>query len=59
VHVKSTGVPPQMFRDNIGVVVEGTMTRGGSFSAPADGLAQQPVPRAESRHPTTARSSRN
>ncbi len=31
VHVKSTGVPPQMFRDNIGVVVEGTMTRGGSF----------------------------
>ena len=25
VHVKSTGVPPQMFRENIGVVVEGTM----------------------------------
>jgi cytochrome c-type biogenesis protein CcmE len=31
VHVKSSGVPPQMFRDNIGVVVEGTMTRGGTF----------------------------
>lgn len=31
VHVKSTGVPPQMFRDNIGVVVEGTMTRDGHF----------------------------
>ena len=31
VHVKSNGVPPQMFRENIGVVVEGTMTRGGNF----------------------------
>jgi len=31
VHVKSSGVPPQMFRENIGVVVEGTMTRGGYF----------------------------
>ena len=31
VHVKTTSVPPQMFRDNIGVVVEGTMTRGGTF----------------------------
>jgi cytochrome c-type biogenesis protein CcmE len=31
VHVKSTGVPPQMFRENIGVVVEGTMKRGGDF----------------------------
>jgi cytochrome c-type biogenesis protein CcmE len=31
VHVKSSGVPPQMFRDNIGVVVEGTMTRAGTF----------------------------
>jgi len=31
VHVKSTGVPPQMFRENIGVVVEGTMTHGGYF----------------------------
>jgi cytochrome c-type biogenesis protein CcmE len=31
VHVKSNGVPPQMFRENIGVVVEGTMTRGGYF----------------------------
>ena len=33
VHVKSSGVPPQMFRDNIGVVVEGTMTRAGSFES--------------------------
>ena len=31
VHVKSSGVPPQMFRENIGVVVEGTMARGGYF----------------------------
>jgi cytochrome c-type biogenesis protein CcmE len=31
VHVKSAGVPPQMFRENIGVVVEGTMTRAGYF----------------------------
>src|ERR1051326_3761239 len=31
VHVKSNGVPPQMFRENIGVVVEGTMSRGGYF----------------------------
>jgi cytochrome c-type biogenesis protein CcmE len=31
VHVRSTGVPPQMFRENIGVVVEGTMTRSGYF----------------------------
>ena len=31
VRVKSSGVPPQMFRDNIGVVVEGTMTRDGTF----------------------------
>lgn len=33
VHVRSTGVPPQMFRDNIGVVVEGTMTRNGWFES--------------------------
>lgn len=33
VHVKSSGVPPQMFRENIGVVVEGTMTRGGYFES--------------------------
>jgi cytochrome c-type biogenesis protein CcmE len=33
VHVKSSGVPPQMFRAGIGVVVEGTMTRGGSFES--------------------------
>lgn len=31
VHVKSSGVPPQMFRENIGVVVEGTMTHAGYF----------------------------
>jgi cytochrome c-type biogenesis protein CcmE len=31
VHVVSSGVPPQMFRENIGVVVEGTMDRSGSF----------------------------
>jgi cytochrome c-type biogenesis protein CcmE len=31
VHVRSNGVPPQMFRENIGVVVEGTMTRAGTF----------------------------
>ncbi len=32
VHVKSSGVPPQMFRENVGVVVEGTMTRSGYFA---------------------------
>jgi cytochrome c-type biogenesis protein CcmE len=31
VHVKARGMPPQMFRDGIGVVVEGTMTREGHF----------------------------
>lgn len=31
VHVKTSTVPPQMFRENIGVVVEGTMTRNGYF----------------------------
>ncbi len=31
IHVRSTGVPPQMFRQGIGVVVEGTMVRGGYF----------------------------
>jgi cytochrome c-type biogenesis protein CcmE len=31
VHVKSSGAPPQMFRENIGVVVEGTMVHGGYF----------------------------
>jgi cytochrome c-type biogenesis protein CcmE len=30
-HVKCSGVPPQMFRERIGVVVEGTMTRDGHF----------------------------
>jgi len=31
VHVKAAGLPPQMFREGIGVVVEGTMTRNGYF----------------------------
>jgi cytochrome c-type biogenesis protein CcmE len=31
VHVRSTSVPPQLFRERIGVVVEGTMTRAGHF----------------------------
>jgi cytochrome c-type biogenesis protein CcmE len=31
VHVVSRGVPPQLFRDRIGVVVEGTMTKAGYF----------------------------
>ena len=31
VHVRSTGVPPQMFRESIGVVVEGTLSPGGQF----------------------------
>ncbi len=31
IHVKSKGVPPQMFREGIGVVVEGTMTPAGHF----------------------------
>lgn len=33
VHVRSAGVPPQMFREGIGVVVEGTMTRSGYFES--------------------------
>jgi cytochrome c-type biogenesis protein CcmE len=33
VHVKSKGAPPQMFREGIGVVVEGTMLRGGYFES--------------------------
>ena len=33
VHVKSTGTPPQMFREGIGVVVEGTMVRAGYFQS--------------------------
>lgn len=31
VPVHSTGIPPQMFREGIGVVVEGTMTSDGWF----------------------------
>jgi cytochrome c-type biogenesis protein CcmE len=33
VHVVSKGVPPQLFRDRIGVVVEGTMTKAGHFES--------------------------
>jgi cytochrome c-type biogenesis protein CcmE len=33
VHVKTTTVPPQMFRENIGVVVEGTMVQAGYFQS--------------------------
>ncbi|MFW6010128.1 MAG: cytochrome c maturation protein CcmE [Actinomycetota bacterium] len=33
VRVRSEGVPPQMFRERIGVVVEGTMTRDGYFES--------------------------
>ena len=33
VHVKCTGVAPQMLRDGIGVVVEGTMKPGGYFES--------------------------
>src|SRR5688500_15113834 len=31
VHVRSSSIPPQMFRENIGVVVEGTVGRDGVF----------------------------
>jgi cytochrome c-type biogenesis protein CcmE len=33
VHVVSRGIPPQLFRDRIGVVVEGTMTAEGAFES--------------------------
>ena len=33
VHVRTSTVPPQMFRENIGVVVEGTMVPGGYFQS--------------------------
>ena len=33
VPVHATGAPPQMFREGIGVVVEGTMTPGGVFTS--------------------------
>jgi cytochrome c-type biogenesis protein CcmE len=33
VHVVSRGVPPQLFRDRIGVVVEGTMGKDGNFES--------------------------
>ena len=45
VHVVSRGVPPQLFRDRIGVVVEGTMTKGGPLREPAPhGVPRQQVP---------------
>ena len=33
VHVHASGAPPQMFREGIGVVVEGTMVKGGVFES--------------------------
>lgn len=33
VNVHATGAPPQMFREGIGVVVEGTLSPGGVFEA--------------------------
>jgi len=33
VHVKASGIPPQMFREGIGVVVEGTMVLPGYFQS--------------------------
>ena len=33
VPVECSGAPPQMFREGIGVVVEGTMTRSGKFTS--------------------------
>jgi cytochrome c-type biogenesis protein CcmE len=33
VRVRTTSVPPQLFREGIGVVVEGTMTRAGHFES--------------------------
>jgi cytochrome c-type biogenesis protein CcmE len=33
VRVRTRSVPPQMFRESIGVVVEGTMTRDGVFES--------------------------
>ncbi len=33
VRVRTTSVPPQMFREGIGVVVEGTMTQAGYFES--------------------------
>ncbi|MCB9794074.1 MAG: cytochrome c maturation protein CcmE [Alphaproteobacteria bacterium] len=37
VKVHATGAPPQMLREGIGVVVEGTMVKGGSAGGPAGG----------------------
>lgn len=33
VHVRSSTLPPQMFREKVGVVVEGTMVRDGYFQS--------------------------
>jgi cytochrome c-type biogenesis protein CcmE len=43
--VKVRETPPQMFREGIGVVVEGTFDKsGGVYLAPSDGEALQRVP---------------
>ena len=56
IHVKSHGVPPQLFREGIGVVVEGTMTRAGVLRRrPPAGLAQQRVPGAHRPRPRRRR----
>lgn len=33
IHVVSHGVPPQLFRDRVGVVCEGTLARNGTFES--------------------------
>jgi cytochrome c-type biogenesis protein CcmE len=33
INVHASGAPPQMFREGIGVVVEGTMVKGGVFES--------------------------
>ncbi len=33
ISVQASGAPPQMFREGIGVVVEGTMVKGGVFES--------------------------
>ena len=52
-HVQCTkSVPPQMFREGIGVVVEGTMTQAGHFESQRLMVSHDN----EYRAPTTARS---
>jgi cytochrome c-type biogenesis protein CcmE len=45
-HVKCSGVPPQMFRERIGVVVEGTLSRAGHFEGHRLMVSTAAVPRA-------------